>query len=122
MAKNASRRSDSRDLARFGDVDTTGDPEFFIRYVDQVSALPSVRDRKQQILERLEVSEGHRVLDVGCGTGDDVRAIARLVRGSGWVVGVDNSRAMVAEATRRSAGNAPTSSKASSLPPRRPAS
>jgi SAM-dependent methyltransferase len=41
------------------------------------------------------------VLDVGCGTGDDVRAIAQLVGEFGRVSGVDPSRAMIDEAKAR---------------------
>ena len=41
------------------------------------------------------------VLDVGCGTGDDVRAIAEIVGDGGAVRGVDSSAAMIAEAQKR---------------------
>ena len=52
----------------------------------------------------LRVSEGNRVLDVGCGTGEDARALAQVVGPRGWVVGIDNSRTMIEEATRRQNG------------------
>jgi len=42
-----------------------------------------------------------RVLDVGCGTGDDVRAIAGLVGATGHVAGIDSSHAMLEEARVR---------------------
>jgi len=41
------------------------------------------------------------VLDAGCGTGDDVRAIAALVGALGSVVGIDPSAAMIGEARQR---------------------
>lgn len=41
------------------------------------------------------------LLDVGCGTGDDVRALAELVAPGGRAIGVDVSAEMVAEARRR---------------------
>jgi ubiquinone/menaquinone biosynthesis C-methylase UbiE len=42
-----------------------------------------------------------RVLDVGCGTGDDARGMAARVAPGGLVVGIDNSEAMIAEAQKR---------------------
>ena len=47
---------------------------------------------------------GHRLLDAGCGTGGGAAALAELVGSSGWVVGVDASAAMIAEAQRRATG------------------
>ena len=49
----------------------------------------------------LELNPGNRVLDVGCGTGDDAREIAALVGPTGTVVGLDASATMVAEARKR---------------------
>jgi ubiquinone/menaquinone biosynthesis C-methylase UbiE len=43
------------------------------------------------------------LLDVGCGTGGDVRALAELVGPRGQVVGIDSSEVMIAEARSRSA-------------------
>jgi len=42
-----------------------------------------------------------RVLDVGCGTGDDVRQIAALVADGGFVAGIDPSATMIDEARAR---------------------
>ena len=41
------------------------------------------------------------MLDVGCGTGDDVRAIAEIVGALGHVVGIDPSTAMIDESNAR---------------------
>ena len=41
------------------------------------------------------------MLEVGCGTGDDSRAIAGLAGANGQVVAIDFSAAMIAEARRR---------------------
>src|SRR5215831_19201759 len=51
------------------------------------------------------LNAGDSVLDVGCGTGDDVREIARLVGTKGRVVGIDPSEAMIAESKRRAEGS-----------------
>jgi SAM-dependent methyltransferase len=42
-----------------------------------------------------------RVLDVGCGTGDDVRAIAEIVGPQGRTTGIDSNAALVEEARAR---------------------
>ena len=48
--------------------------------------------------------DGSRLLDVGCGTGDDAMALAELVGTSGQVFGVDSSAVMIEAARQRAAG------------------
>lgn len=48
------------------------------------------------------LSQGERVLDVGCGSGQTSRQAAEAVGGSGAVVGVDVSASLIALATARS--------------------
>ncbi|WP_169986795.1 class I SAM-dependent methyltransferase [Microbispora sp. H10836] len=48
---------------------------------------------------------GHRILDVGCGTGYLTRILAPVVTPSGHVTGVDPSPPMVEYARRRAPGN-----------------
>lgn len=42
------------------------------------------------------------MIDVGCGTGDDVRALATLVGPVGHVIGIDASETMISVAQERS--------------------
>jgi ubiquinone/menaquinone biosynthesis C-methylase UbiE len=95
---------DSTRLVEFGSIDRTGDPGYFIRFLDAACAESSFQAYKRRANELLEVGPGRKILDVGCGTGDDCRDMARLVGPAGRVVGLDNSQAMVAEAERRAAG------------------
>ncbi|MDA8350619.1 MAG: methyltransferase domain-containing protein, partial [Pseudomonadota bacterium] len=88
----------------FQRVDRTTKPDFFINFIDEASRLPAVRSCKGRILELLNPKPGHCVLDVGCGTGEDIGALAEIVGRSGLAVGVDNSEAMLAEARRRAEG------------------
>jgi SAM-dependent methyltransferase len=51
----------------------------------------------------LELHDGLHLLDIGCGTGDDVRVLAQAVGPRGWSVGIDTSAVMIEEAQRRHA-------------------
>jgi ubiquinone/menaquinone biosynthesis C-methylase UbiE len=88
-------------LAEFGSIDRTADAAAFIRFLDAACAAASFRAYKDLLCRRLELAPGGRALDVGCGTGDDARAMADLVGPRGVVIGVDNSTAMIDEARRR---------------------
>jgi SAM-dependent methyltransferase len=90
----------------FSHVDTSTNPEYFVNYLDSIGATPIMDSLERQIVSRLQIEPGRRYLDVGCGTGDDARAMAALVGPGGWVVGVDTSATMVEEANKRSAGMA----------------
>lgn len=85
-------------LADFTNADASN-PSALIAYLDAVSRA-GVED-KRRTYEAQRLAAGMRVLDVGCGTGDDVRAIAEIVGTSGKVVGIDPSAAMIREARTR---------------------
>src|SRR5262245_20458895 len=89
----------------FRSVDQTSDPRFYVRLLDEASKLDSIQACKRQMLNLLDAQIGHRILDVGCGTGEDVMALAHLVGSEGLVTGVDMSETMIAEAKKRSAGS-----------------
>jgi SAM-dependent methyltransferase len=87
-------------------VDRAADPGGFLRHLAGFSALPTMQEQKRLTYELLRPRPGARLLDVGCGPGDDVLALAALVGPTGRVVGVDNSATMLAEARRRAAAAA----------------
>jgi ubiquinone/menaquinone biosynthesis C-methylase UbiE len=78
------------------------DPGFALRFFDAGNRLPGIRAVKPVMLEQMRLHRGQQVLEVGCGTGDDVRTIARRVGPTGHVLGIDTSSLVVAEAARRS--------------------
>ncbi len=86
-------------------VDQTPDPAFFVRLLDEAGSLDSIQDCRDKMLKLLDPQKGHRILDVGCGTGEDVRALAHLVGSEGLVTGVDKSETMITEAKKRSANS-----------------
>lgn len=88
------------DLASgFQAVDRAANFAVFSGCLTLVDSIPFFAECKRESYALLGVAPGQRVLDVGCGLGDDAAAIARLVTPRGSVVGVDGSRAMI-EAAR----------------------
>lgn len=88
----------------FTDVDLSADAQHFVNHLDLISSLTQVQAYKQRMFDLLEVRTGSSVLDVGCGTGDDARALAKRVGESGKVVGLDSSKALLCEARERAEG------------------
>lgn len=88
---------------KWSDVDhSTVESGEFVNYLDTVKAVAQKFKRENYL--RMEAKEGHHILDVGCGAGDDARALAQMVGNTGRVVGIDNSEAMIAEAKKRTEG------------------
>lgn len=85
----------------FAGVDQTEDPAMYIRRLDETGGHPFWQTIKHRILALLDLQLGEHVLDVGCGTGDDVRMLARIVGPAGRAVGIDVSATMIAEARKR---------------------
>jgi ubiquinone/menaquinone biosynthesis C-methylase UbiE len=96
----------------FSDVDATAFPRHFIGYLDDARRAPAIMESKAWILQQLRLSPGQVALDVGCGTGEDVVAMAESVAPNGQAIGVDASTAMIAEATSRHARHAQVSFRA----------
>ncbi len=88
---------------RFGDVDNDTDGDALIAHQRATAALGPLARSKRRSYELLGVVPGNAVLDVGCGSGDDVRALAAIVGSGGRAVGVDAS----ALAIRRARTGAP---------------
>jgi ubiquinone/menaquinone biosynthesis C-methylase UbiE len=93
-------------VGMFTTVDALEDPGVFIGLLDRIQDAPDVRATRADLLARLDLRPGETVLDLGCGTGDHTREVAALVAPGGSAVGVDFSRNMIAEATRRQASSA----------------
>lgn len=87
----------------FDQVDHTTDPADFVRYLDATRATDFYQEVKRRSYDLLALCEGDAALDVGCGTGGDVVALAARVGPSGRTVGLDFSATMIAEAQRRAA-------------------
>lgn len=85
----------------FRDVDGAGEAQPFADYLGHVNSIESVAAGKRSRAVLLGLGEGASVIDVGCGLGDDARALSRLVGPGGRVVGLDSSEAMLERARAR---------------------
>jgi ubiquinone/menaquinone biosynthesis C-methylase UbiE len=84
----------------FACVDQAGDPNSLVRFLE-TAATRYFGPLNAKSFALLRVASGAHVLDVGCGTGDDVAILSTLVGHEGQVVGIDSSQAMLSEAIRR---------------------
>ncbi len=83
-------------------VDGDADPYYYVRLMDMIrGGREDDPAQYRAVFDSLGVREGSQVLDVGCGTGGGVRALAARFPGVGRVVGIDKSETMVAEARAR---------------------
>lgn len=85
----------------FDQVDKTIDPADFVRYLDTTRASDFFQEIKHRSYALLDLKPGDAVCDLGCGTGDDVLAMATLVGAGGRALGIDASQTMLDEARRR---------------------
>lgn len=73
-------------------------------YVDpkylQILAL-NVKPLKERSYDLMQLQNGHRVLDVGCGPGTDTIPLAQFVGPTGHVIGIDNDNLMIVTANRK---------------------
>ncbi len=65
------------------------------------------RELRAHFYELTAIAPGRRVLEVGCGTGVDTRAMAGLVAPGGSVLGIDPSETLLVEARRRTPPSLP---------------
>jgi ubiquinone/menaquinone biosynthesis C-methylase UbiE len=87
----------------FADVDASGEAARLAAYLRAASAADVLRDGKHDAVAALGLRPGDRALDVGCGLGDEVCAMAALVAPGGRAVGLDTSRAFLETARAQAA-------------------
>jgi SAM-dependent methyltransferase len=87
------------EMTNFTQPDTS--PAFFIEFLELLDNRPSVKALRNKSNEDLNISAGHKVLDVGCGIGGATLPIAEITGPTGLAAGVDISPAMIEHAARR---------------------
>jgi ubiquinone/menaquinone biosynthesis C-methylase UbiE len=90
--------SDQFTASGFPAVDSAGDADRYIEYLDAQASTPFWQKAKGATIDVLELEPGSVALDIGSGTGEEVRHMAAA---AGKAVGVDASRVLVEEARRR---------------------
>lgn len=91
-------------IDEFERVDASDNPGALVAHTDSVRSLDAIRDAKRWTYGRLlEADPVARLLDVGCGTGEDLTALQAAID-DGGVVGVDSSAAMLDQAVARTEG------------------
>ena len=85
----------------WSDIEHSPNTAYFVEYLDTVTAQTEIQRYKHKTYQLLNIEPGHTILDVGCGTGDDVLALAKLIGSEGKVVGLDSSQSIVSEAQQR---------------------
>ncbi len=78
---------DPRDFAK---VEEAQDSEALVRYLREASLLDEMTATNDYIRQVVDARKGQEVLDVGCGTGEEVRRLAAVVGPKGRVVGLDS--------------------------------
>ncbi len=68
-----------------------------LRY-DVMSRIPWYEMVNRQLISFAKIEEGHRVIDIGCGTASATRLIAEVVGPNGAVIGIDPSSEMLGQA------------------------
>lgn len=81
------------DLSGMSDVDASDEPTAHVEYLTDAAEL--LRERRLDSYRMLDLQEGHRFLDVGCGAGEVVEDVAGTVGSSGAVSGIDMAQTMV---------------------------
>jgi ubiquinone/menaquinone biosynthesis C-methylase UbiE len=84
----------------FSQVDRSQDPGIFITCLQTLCSLPYFRDYKKKSFKLLNLGVSSKILEVGCGLGQDAIAIARMLGEEGNVIAIDSSRKMIKSACK----------------------
>ncbi len=91
----------------FSKVDRSHDPSVFFSCLRTLSSLPYFQDYKEQSFHLLEFKESSRILEIGCGLGQDAIALSRIMGKKGILVALDSSRKMIEAASKNNDELAP---------------
>lgn len=98
--------NDTRSVSSFTEVDAepAGTRQALAAYLDWLAASPEIQRVRRVARAALNVRDGQRLLDAGCGLGGEARELARLAGPDGEVTAIDLSSDLVAAARQRDDG------------------
>jgi ubiquinone/menaquinone biosynthesis C-methylase UbiE len=82
----------------FTDVDRTQNKKAYFDCLNLLGSLEYYKECKTRSYELLQLEPGIKVLEAGCGLGDDAFRMARLIMPGGLIVGLDASTVMIEKA------------------------
>jgi ubiquinone/menaquinone biosynthesis C-methylase UbiE len=85
------------------DVDAAANPRLLLQMMDAFNETAWLKGHKARAVEDLAALSQGSYLEVGCGTGEDAQTLASRLGAGGKVTGIDYSKTMTDEATRRAA-------------------
>lgn len=98
--------TETRPGSSFAAIDETPDDTrgVLVNYLDRLAVVPAIQHIRQVARAAMHIDDGDRLLDAGCGLGEEARELAKLVGATGEVTAVDLSKALIAEAQERDNG------------------
>jgi len=76
-----------------------------VTFLDRMAALPGIQRVRQTARAALGIRRGQRLLDAGCGVGEEARELARLAGPDGEVTATDLSEGLLSVAAQRDEDN-----------------
>jgi len=84
----------------FSRVDSSHNPSVFLSCLQILSSLPYFQDYKKKSFQLLDLNADSKILEIGCGLGQDAITLSRLTGKKSMVVACDSSMMMI-EAARK---------------------
>ncbi len=85
----------------FGNLDDDPNADFFINSMDVMHSCQMVQSIKNRAIAAMNLNIGDKVLEAGCGHGEDAKKISDIVGEQGLVAAIDASHKVINEAQRR---------------------
>lgn len=88
-------------LKGYANIDDSPSANYLINAMQELNALSQIQNIKKNAIALLDIKPEDKVIEVGCGLGDDIVAISNLLGDQGSVIGVDRSNLMLNEARKK---------------------